>query len=272
MYRGGVHAVDFHAHAFPDEISGRAISRIEGLAGIKSVLDGRISALIESMDAAGIATSVVLSIATKPSQFESIRAWSLGIASERIVPFLSVHPEDPEAVAKIRMAWEQGFRGMKFHPYYQGFELDGQAMLPLYREMEKLGMICVSHTGFDHAYPFTRVADPPRIVNVLHRFPGLTFVATHLGAWRDWDLVAECLPGERLFVDISYSLEFLPREKARSLILSFPPDRLLYGSDSPWADQAASITLLRNLSLGETLERAILVENARRLLSAEHRG
>jgi uncharacterized protein len=68
--------IDAHAHAFPAEIAPRAISRIEGLAGVHSVLDGTASSLLRSMDAAGVERCVVLSIATKPSQFDSILAWS----------------------------------------------------------------------------------------------------------------------------------------------------------------------------------------------------
>lgn len=261
-----MHAIDFHAHAFPDSLCPRAIARIENLASIKSVLDGRISSLTASMDAAGIAKSVVLSIATKPSQFESILAWSKSIASERLVPFLSVHPEDSHARENIRIARAEGFIGMKFHPYYQGFTLDSESMFPIYEALEQNGLLCVCHTGFDHAYAFQRTADPPRIVNVIRRFPALTFVATHLGAWRDWDSASEYLPGERLYIDIAYSLEFLAPEKARKLIASFPQDRLLFGSDSPWADQASSLALLEGLGLDASLARAIKFENALRLL------
>jgi len=261
-----VPTIDFHAHAFPDSLSGRAVSRIRELSGIQAVLDGRVSTLVDSMDAAGIRTSVLLSIATKPSQFESIFEWSKGISSDRIVPFPSVHPADPDAVHKVRICREEGFKGMKFHPYYQDFELDSERMFPIYEALEKEGLICICHTGFDHAFPFTRTADPPRIVKVVRKFPGLTFVATHLGAWRDWDTVAEHLPKERLFVDIAYSLEFLPPEKARGLILSFRPDRLLFGSDSPWGGQANVLGLLSGLSLEEGLSRAILHDNARKLL------
>jgi predicted TIM-barrel fold metal-dependent hydrolase len=259
-------AVDFHAHAFPDHLAPRAISRIQGLSGIRSALDGTIARLLSSMDAAGIAKSVVLSIATKPSQFESILSWSRSIASERIVPFLSVHPSDPRAAEKVRITHEEGFLGMKFHPYYQSFSLDSEEMNPIYEALEKYGLLCVSHTGFDHAYPFVRTADPPKIVNVVRRFPGLRFVATHLGAWKDWDLAVELLASERVYVDIAYSLEFLPPEKAKSLIRSYPRDRLLFGTDSPWADQAAALRLLSGLGLPEETVRAMVSENAAGLL------
>jgi hypothetical protein len=259
-------AVDFHAHAFPDELAPRAVSRIEGLSGITSVLGGSLDPLMASMDAAGIECSVILSIATKPSQFSSILAWSRKIASKRIIPFLSVSPVDPQACEKVRIASEEGFRGLKFHPYYQDFDLDDEAMDPVYAAMQERGLICVSHTGFDHAYPFVRRADPSRVLRVLKRFPRLAFVATHLGAWRDWERAERALPGANLWIDTSYSLEFMSPGDARRLILRFPPDRVLFGSDSPWADQGGSIALLKGLSLGAAREEAILSLNARALL------
>ncbi len=258
--------IDFHTHAFPDTVALKAISRIEGLAGVKSILDGTLSSLLHSMDAAGIEHSVLLSIATKPAQFASILAWSRKVASGRITCLLSVNPRDPEAADKVRIAAEEGFKGLKFHPYYQDFDLDDPLMDPVYGAMEERGLMCVSHTGFDHAYPFVRRADPPRIRRVLAKFPRLTFVATHLGAWKDWDLAGSDLPGERLWIDTAYSLEFMPPAQARALILSYPPDRLLFGSDSPWASQERSLGLVRGLGLDPQHEAALLGGNAGRLL------
>lgn len=266
VYRAVMQAVDFHAHAFPQKISQRAISRIEGLSGVTSVLDGTLDSLRASMDAAGIERSVLLSIATKPSQYASILEWSRTVASQRIIPFLSVSPTDPQAAEHVRIAAEEGFRGLKFHPYYQDFDLDDPAMDPVYGTMEERGLICVCHTGFDHAYPFVRKADPVRVLRVLAKFPRLAFVATHLGAWRDWELAEKQLPGANLWIDTSYSLEFMPPEEARRLILRFPADRVLFGSDSPWADQGKSMALVRGLSLGPSREEAIFSGNARALL------
>jgi len=265
-------AVDFHAHAFPDGLAPRALSRIEGLSGIISVLDGSISALLASMDAAGIEQSVILSIATRPAQYASILAWSKKVVSNRIIPFPSVSPADPQAAENVRVAAEEGFRGLKFHPYYQDFDLDDEEMDPVYAAMEERGLICICHTGFDHAYPFVRRADPSRVRNVLQRFPRLAFVATHLGAWRDWERAEKELPGANLWIDTSYSLEFMSPEDARRLILCFPSDRVLFGSDSPWADQGRSLALLKSLSLGASREEAITSANARALLDNPRAG
>ena len=209
----------------------------------------------------------MLSVATRPSQFPDILQWSRGIRSERIVPFLSVHPADPQAAARIRIGAAEGFRGFKFQPYDQDFFLDEERMFPLYEALQETGLVCMSHTGFDLSHPFDRRADPPRIVNVRARFPGLRFVATHLGAWKDWDLVARLLPPAGVWTDLSYSLPFLGPEPARALIARFPADRLLFGSDSPWAGQSESLGWLRDLGLDPGLESAILGGNAEKLLA-----
>ncbi len=92
-------AIDVHTHAFPDRLAARAIAALEaGAPSCRAFLDGRLASLVASMDRAGIETSVVASIATKPEQFPAILAWSREIASPRIVPFASVHPDDPQAV------------------------------------------------------------------------------------------------------------------------------------------------------------------------------
>ena len=46
----------------------------------------------------------------------------------------------------------------------------------------------------------------------------------------------------------------------------FGADRLLFGTDSPWADQAQSLAWLRALPLAEPERAAILGGNAQRLL------
>jgi uncharacterized protein len=258
--------VDFHVHAFPDDVAGKAVSRIQESAGVVPTLDGRIASLLASMDAAGIGRSVVLSIATKPAQFEPILAWSREVADGRLVPMLSVHPADTAASQKIRAAADEGFAGFKLHPYYQDCDLDDRAMDSVYTALQDTGLICVSHTGFDTAFPFVRRADPPRIVRVLDRFPRLKLVATHLGAWKDWELVSRHLTGADLWIDTAYSLDFMPRAAARDLIQSFPTDRVLFGSDSPWADQARSVAAVRDLGLDAEREEAILRGNAEKLL------
>lgn len=264
---------DFHTHAFPDAIADRAMAAL--LAETENVTawrDGRIASLLASMDKAGIDRAVVCSIATKPAQYEKILAWSEQIQSPRIIPFPSVHPGDPDLRAHAREIAARGFKGIKVHPYYQDFDLTDDQVIPLYEEVLDAGLLLVSHTGFDIAFPRIRRCDPVRIRQVLDRFPGLRFVATHLGAWEDWDEVDKHLAGQPIYMEISYSLNILPADYARKLIMKHPADHVLFGSDSPWTDQAQSLEEFRALNLGSTREQAILGANATKLLGPHGTG
>ena len=258
--------IDFHAHAFPDAIAARAISQLEHGGGVKAFLDGTVSSLLASMDSAGIRASVICSIATKPEQFDPILNWSKAIASPRIVPLPSIHPKGPDPVGQARQVAEAGLRGIKLHPYYQDFDIDDEALFPLYRALDALGLFVVCHTGFDFAFPRQRRADPVRILRVLERVPSLRLITSHMGAWDDWDEVEKHLLGKPITMDISLSIELLGRERARAMLTSHPADRILLGSDSPWSSQSETIRLLRSLGLGGELETKILGENAESLL------
>ncbi|MFA5393479.1 MAG: amidohydrolase family protein [Candidatus Ratteibacteria bacterium] len=261
--------IDFHTHAFPDKLAERAIKSLEGKGGIRARLDGTVSALLSSMDRCGIEKSVICSIATKPEQFDSIFEWSREISSERIVPFPSLHPDDSGIHEKVARVKKAGFKGLKLHPYYQDFFLDEERMFPLYEEVSKAGLVLVMHTGFDFAFPCVERADPLRTLKIHERFSELKLVTTHLGAWNQWEEVKEFLLGKKVYLEISFSLGFLSPEKVREIILNHPEKYILFGTDSPWTDQAEALSLFRKLELGAGKEKLILGENAVNLLNSD---
>jgi predicted TIM-barrel fold metal-dependent hydrolase len=260
--------VDFHTHAFPDELAERAMKMLEEEGGIRASLDGRVSSLLRSMDKNGIEKSVVCSIATKPSQFDTIMRWSRKITTDRIIPFPSVHPLDPEAAERVSQIKGEGFKGIKFHPYYQDFNVDDERLFPVYESICRESLIMVVHTGFDFAFEKIRKADPAKIVRVLDRFPDIKLVTTHLGAWDDWDEVEKHIAGKKIYMEISFSLEYLEKEVARKIILNHPEDRVIFGTDSPWTDQGGTLALLKGLDLGQEREDLILRKNALSLLNS----
>lgn len=260
--------IDFHTHAFPDALAGRAMKSLEHGASTKAFLDGRLSSLIASMDRAGIEKSLVCSIATRPSQFEPILQWSAEIRSDRIIPLLSVHPADPGYAEKIKIVKGEGFKGIKMHPFYQEFDMDEDRMLRIYEILCKENLLITMHTGHDIAFPRIRRADPAKILKVSEQFPDLKLVTTHLGSWEQWQEVEEILAGKPVYMELSFSLEYLQSNPIRDILRKHPREYLLFGTDSPWTDQAATINLFRGLQLGDETESAVLKDNAARLLDS----
>jgi len=170
-------------------------------------------------------------------------------------------------VGQAQQVAEAGLRGIKLHPYYQDFDIDDEELFPLYRVLDKLGLLLVCHTGFDFAFARQRRADPARILRVLDRVPSLRLITSHMGAWDDWDEVDKHLLGKPITMDMSLSIELLGRERARAMLLAHPADRILFGTDSPWSSQSATLDLLRSLDLGPEREQQILGANAAALLA-----
>ncbi|MCM8785010.1 MAG: amidohydrolase family protein [Candidatus Omnitrophica bacterium] len=258
--------IDIHTHAFPDNLAEKVIHLLEQEGKIKAVLDGKISSLISSMDKYGIDRSVICLIATKITQYESILKWAKEIKSDRIIPFVSFHQDDPLALKRIEEIKKEGFKGIKLHPYYQKFVIDEEEMMKIYEKICKEDLILVLHTGFDFAFERIRIADPEKVINIKKTFPKLKLVTTHFGGWKDWENVERFIIGKEIYMEISFSLEFLEKERARRMLLSHPSEYILFGTDSPWTDQGNTLNLLKELKLPSEIEEKILYINAEKLL------
>lgn len=261
--------IDFHTHAFADGLAERAIAKLRGNSGLDTALDGTVGDLRASMKNAGIARAVVCPIATRPHHFEGIREWARGLrqTAPELEVLLSIHPDDPDALAHLEETAAECFKGVKFHPYYQGFAVDEPRMYPIYEKLRELNLLSVFHCGFDIAFPRDRLCDASRIARLADDLPGFKLVATHFGGWNDWD-EAEChLLGRPVWLDTSMTSPFVPRDRLRRMALAHPADRLLFGTDSPWTSEPEELSIWRSMGLPQPWLEGFLGGNASRLLS-----
>ncbi len=260
--------IDFHTHAFPDALATRAMKALlQEAPGIQAYLDGTLGSLLGSMDRAGIDRSVVCCIATKIEQFDPIFGWCRQIRSDRVIPFPSVHPADPKRIERIDRIADEGFLGVKLHPFYQDFYAAEDSMAEYYQRVSERGLLLVVHTGFDIAFPRQRRADPRTMREIGERFPELKLVVTHLGAWQQWDEVRQYLLGRPVYMEISMAMEDLGPAISRQMLMAHPAEYLLFGTDSPWTDQATTLAQLRALDLAEPRLSRMLYRNAHELLA-----
>ena len=260
--------IDIHTHAFPDELAERAMKHLQSEADWKAALDGRVSSLLASMDESNIDVSVVCPIATKPEQVEGILQWCLSIHSDRIMPFPSIHPLTKKPEKWLRQFRKAGFAGIKLHPMYQDFQADDPRVMPIYKAAAGEGLAVLIHCGRDVAFPpDDDRATPARVRHVLEAVPALKLIATHMGGWRMWDESDRELVGGRAWLETSFSLQELPASKALAMIQRHGTDKVMFGTDSPWADQSREIERVRGLGLPPADLEKVLFANAARLLS-----
>ncbi len=232
----------------------------------KGVGDGTIADLLQSMDAAGVDVSVICNIATKPTQVQPIFDWCRRIASDRIVPFASVHPDTPDIADWLKRFVDAGLRGIKMHPMYQEFAFDEPRMDPFYAAVAESGLLLEPHCGYDIAFPGDDRSDPDRIARVIERHPSLKLICTHLGAWEQWSDVERYLAGKKVWLETSMSVSLLGTQATSELIRAHGPDRVMFGTDWPWTNQTDQINLLKMLDLERKQIEAVLGGNAAKLL------
>jgi predicted TIM-barrel fold metal-dependent hydrolase len=261
---------DAHSHAFPDALAPHAIKSLAGGAHwhpVEPHHDGTVAGLLAGMDHAGIERAIMCSIATRPSQVRKITDWSAAIASDRLIPFASIHPDFENPEAEIERIAALGLRGLKFHPQYMACPADDPRVLRIARAAAKLGLALALHTGYDLAFACNDIGSPRRIRALHQAVPSLRLLACHLGGWEDWDQALRCVIGLPIYIETSFCLGQCPPATLERIITRHPPDMLLWGTDSPWADQAADLQKFRALPfLSDQAKASALWENPSRFV------
>lgn len=213
--------------------------------------DGTLKSLLACMDKVGVTRAFVLSVATKPEQVTRITDWAAGAATERLIPFASIHPDFDEPEREAERIAGLGLRGIKFHPQYMDCTADDPRALRIARAAEAAGLAMVFHAGYDVAFPEDPRAEPERLLRVHQAAPKLPLLLAHLGGWRAWDQVLQYLAGRPVYLETSWVDRFCPPDLQRAIIEKHDPRYLLFGTDAPWRDPSEGLAHFARLPLSE---------------------
>ena len=278
--------IDFHTHTFPDALAPRAVGGLASGANMMNYSDGTVSGLRASMARSGVDLSVVAPVVTKPHQAESINRTALEINSSTsetgILSFGGVHPAAEDWRETLDGLSANGFKGIKLHPLFQGVAVDDIRTLRVVERAAELGLIVLIHAGFDPSFPGQDLASPRRLSNLLRAVPYEKLVLAHLGGMAQWDEAQE-LYGQNVYLDTAVCLypwrdrsghttDFggyspLTAERFTSIVRLHGVDKILFGSDSPWTDQAESLSLLTTSGLTPSELTSILSTTPTHLLT-----
>jgi len=263
--------VDFHTHAFPDELAFRAMSTLRTNSGdiYDPVHDGTIAGLLANMNTCSIDVSVLLPVVTKHSQVKKTNEWAASQRCESITPFGSIYPHTDSYREDIDYVVELGLRGIKMHAEYQSFIVDDPHMLRIYDYALSRDLIILHHAGFDPAFPAPFRSSPQQFANVVKAMRGGTLVIAHLGGHDQWDDVERYLVGTDVYLDTSMGFEFYPHDTFMRIVKNHGADRILFGSDAPWSNAKTEIKQLNSLALSPEEVDLILGKNAQRVLGID---
>ena len=258
--------IDFHTHVFPPAMAEKALAKLSATAESPAFFDGTADGLLVSMREAGIDRSVILPIAARPHNFESVNRYARELNRvPGLISFGSVHPYTPDLAAHVRQLKEMGFRGIKVHPDYQGVYFDDPAFTELAQACAREGLLLLTHAGYD---PLTREDEhctQDMLVRMLEAVPEVKLIAAHVGGDNKPEAVEEKLCGQDLYMDISWFFT-MPDDTFRRIVEKHGADRFLFATDGPWAGQKETLARFRALGFDPETEEKILWKNALRLL------
>lgn len=258
--------IDAHAHIYPNKIAQKATNAIGKFYDIKMEMPaGTPEQLLEDGLKAGITKFVVHSCATKPEQVRSINEF---VKSEidkhdNFIGFMTLHQDLTEEQIENEVDWciKNGFKGIKLHPDFQRFYIDGEEAKKIYRIVGNRLPI-LFHTG-DDRYEFSK---PKRLIKMAKEFKNLTFIGAHFGGYRCWGEAEEYKGLDNVYFDTCSSLMFLDNEKAKQLIDLLGYERFFFGTDFPMWDAVGEIERFERLGLTEVQKEYIYAKNIKKLL------
>lgn len=267
MVKDKFYVIDAHCHIYPEKIAAAAVHGTDTFYGENSLHLGTVADLIEQGSAAGVDRFVVQSVATTPKQVKSINEFisrEVALSGGKLIGLGTLHPDSPDIAGDLEHLKECGLHGVKLHPDIQDFKLDDYRCLKIYELCECRNIPVLMHAGDSR---FDR-SNPNRLKPVMEIYSGLTVIAAHLGGWSMWDEACEALCDmKNVYVDCSSSLSYMPREKARDIILRYGASKVLFGTDYPMWSPKKELDLLFALGLNDDEYRAILSQNVKKIFN-----
>lgn len=261
--------IDFHTHTFPDKIADKTIDMLAKRAGIKAWRRGTLDSLKESMKLGGVDISVVLPVATSPSQVKTINRISAELNGKDGVYFAgAVHPDCENADEILDEVKNAGLFGIKIHPDYQEVRFNDSRYVNIMKKAAERGLYTVTHAGVDLGCPGDVMCTPDNVLDVLCKLEGIIdnkLILAHMGGFLMADEVLEKLCEKPVFLDTAFALDRYP-EKCVEIIKRHGADKVLFATDSPWAPQKEYKELFDALPLTKDEKLLVFEKNARKIL------
>ena len=258
--------IDFHTHIFPDKVAEKSIPYLSSICKMGPFLDGKKADLLSSIEEAGLECSVLLPVVTAPRQFDSINRFAMQFLEGKLISFGGLHPACEDYKEKLRWIKNQGFKGIKFHPDYQDTYFNDIRFKRILSYASELDLIVVVHAGQDPYSPDDIHCTPKMISEVYDEVAPTKLVLAHMGGNEMHDDVERFLVGKNIYFDTAYSMDKMKPEQFIRIIRNHGADKILFGSDSPWAGQKQFVERFLNFPLTLDEKNKIMSENAKKLL------
>ena len=255
--------IDFHTHIYPETLAPRALSATSLRWPFET--DAGLDGQLRLMDRYGISKCAALCFCNRPEEQTKVNQFALDINSDRIFAFGSVHPHAQDAVEQLDRMYMAGIRGVKFQPIRQHFSLEDDACRPIFRHIGELGMLTVIHCGVDMKGGGFDVL-PASVQHCIDYFCGAPVICAHMGGMFVKPSELERLYPLPVYVDTALSARHLGQYQFDKIAERFGPERILFGTDMPWASMRREIMYIEHAPFSDAEKEMIFDTNAKSLM------
>ncbi len=277
--------IDFHVHTFPDKIASSTIANLAQKSKTEPFSDGSVGGLKKMMERAGVDYAVNLPVATNVAQVEKLNTNFINdmddLIEGGIIPFGAMHPDYPDYKKELRRLAEAGIPGIKIHPAYQNVLINDIRYMRIIDCANENGLIVLTHAGVDIGIYDKDYAPISGIIDVVDTVHPDKFVLAHMGGWLDWEDFERDLAGGPVYIDTAFSIgpihpdpnsaelpianENLSDEDFMRICRKHGTDKVLFATDSPWADESDYIGRIKDMAFTGDEKERIFSGNALRL-------
>lgn len=148
------------------------------------------------------------------------------------------------ALKAIRQSFEEyGFYGIKFNGAQDDYVIDDKEVLPLIEAAAGYGKVLAFHIGAD----FYENTHPYRLGNIAARFPETRFLMIHMGGAGTPSLERSAIETAARHPNITLIGSAIHENAITRAIRELGPDRLCFGSDTPFRMMHVQLAMYRAL-------------------------
>lgn len=259
--------IDFHMHAYPDHLAKRVIGNLSERFNYHLSGDGTITDVCRVLNETGVDKGVILPIASRPEHQKHVNDFAAGVMGRLLYAFGSLHPYAADIEDEMKRIMELGLRGVKFHPHYQGYDINDPKAVEAYMLCVKMDMPFLIHCGKDTGHPGKQNASYDKTIQIIPHIEGSKAILAHLAVNGEYDLLDDRVLGRDVYMDTAM-LQRFSTEQISIIVKKHGANKLIFGSDYPFGFPGEQINILKNCEIDADELSLIMEKNAQVLLAS----
>lgn len=235
-------AIDAHVHLFPERLANAIQRTLTEETGWEFPHRPTREATETTLADAGVERYIALPYVHEPGGARSLNAWlaERAAASEPLIPFATVHPDDEDVGGIVRDAFEAGARGLKFHCPVQECAPADSRIEPALDAAAEYDRPITYHGGTAPMYDDSPNVGAEVFAEVVESYPDVRVNCAHMGTYEVSAFVGMAREHDNVYLDTTFAMSteaertmgFDPSTIADDTLVELS-ESIMFGSDLP---------------------------------------